>query len=102
MNLVQRVDVRLPSIISNNMVIQSDINVPIWGRAEPCEVITINISNQKQTTIADANGKWSLKLSPVKSSNVPVNMVIDGENRIAINNILMVGLWTIEYGLVCP
>jgi sialate O-acetylesterase len=86
-------DVRLPAIISDNMVIQADTKAPIWGWAAPNETVTVSIGKQKQTATADANGKWMVKLKPMKSSDKPLEMVIAGKNIITVKNILVGQVW---------
>lgn len=86
-------DVRLPAIISDNMVIQADTKAPIWGWAEPNETITVIIGKQKQSVIVDTNGKWMIKLKPMKASDTPVEMTITGKNVITIKNILVGQVW---------
>jgi sialate O-acetylesterase len=86
-------DVRLPAIISDNMVIQADAKAPIWGWANPNETVTVAIGKQKQTATADANGKWMVKLKPMKLSDKPLEMVIAGKNIITVKNILIGQVW---------
>ena len=86
-------DVRLPAIISDNMVIQADAKAPIWGWAEPKETVTVTIGKQKQTATADANGKWMVKLKPMKPSDKPLEMVVAGKNIITVKNILVGQVW---------
>ena len=86
-------DVRLPAIISDNMVIQADTKAPIWGWAKPKETVTVAIGKQKQTATADANGKWMVKLKPMKPSDKPLEMVVAGKNIITVKNILVGQVW---------
>jgi sialate O-acetylesterase len=61
-----RVDVKLPPLFSDHMVLQEDTSVPIWGWAEPGEEVTVTIQQQVRRTKADANGKWMAKLRKLK------------------------------------
>ena len=61
-SVVARADVKLPAIISDHMVAQSDGAVPIWGWAEPGEDVTVTLAGQSQSAKAGADGKWSVKL----------------------------------------
>ena len=51
-------NVELPLIFSSNMVLQREIEVPIWGTASPSENITVSFLNQEKSTIADNQGKY--------------------------------------------
>ena len=42
---VVRAEVRLPSIVSDNMVLQQGMKVPIWGKANPRERVTVTFDD---------------------------------------------------------
>lgn len=80
--------VKLPSIFTDHMVLQRDKAVPVWGKADPGEEVTVEFAGQKKTAKADASGKWLVKLDPLKASaepqvlkagNVSVQDVVVGE-----------------------
>ena len=52
-------DVKLPAIISDNMVLQQDSPAGVWGWAEPGEKVTVKFAGKSAGAVADANGKWS-------------------------------------------
>jgi sialate O-acetylesterase len=85
-------NVRLPHIFSDNMVLQRDKELPIWGWAAPGEKITVTFANGVAVTIADDNGCWQTKLPPAKPGGSFV-MTITGNNSIRINNILVGDIW---------
>lgn len=76
------------SLFSNNMVLQRGVAVPIWGTANDGEKITVEFYGQSVSTIAK-DGKWIVKLHPLKVSRKPLVMTISGENIIKIENILV-------------
>lgn len=41
--------------------------MPVWGWTEPSVPITVEFAGQKKTTVADADGKWFVKLDPLTS-----------------------------------
>ena len=85
-------DVRLPGIISDNMVFQRDADIRIWGWADPKEEIEAEFADQVKHTVADANGNWMIKFNPVKAGG-PFALVIKGNNRITLKNILVGEVW---------
>ena len=93
MSSVAGADVRLPAIISDNMMIQAGTEVPIWGWAEANEAVAVSIGKQKHTTVADAGGKWMVKLKAMKPSDKPVEMTVAGKNIINVKNILVGQVW---------
>ena len=60
-------DVRLPNFFGDNMVLQRDKPIPVWGWASPKEKITVQFGHQIKTTKADKTGKWMI-VSPCWSS----------------------------------
>lgn len=84
--------VRLPTFISDNMVLQQGKPVPVWGDADPGESVTVTFGDQHQTATADAAGRWKVVLDPLKAGG-PFEMTIAGKNSIIIHNILVGEVW---------
>jgi len=88
-------DVKLPAVISDNMVLQQGIKVPIWGWAKPGEKVSVGgfgIYSREWSTVADANGKWMVKIGPFKAGGLH-DMTIKGNNTITLKNILVGEVW---------
>lgn len=86
--------VTIPSIISNNMVLQQQTKVNIWGKANPGEKISLESSwTQKiYSTVANESGKWKIQIkTPEACRNQWIE--IKGENQIRIQNILIGEVW---------
>ena len=88
-----RADVRLPEIFDNNMVLQRDTPIPIWGWADPQETISVTFGTQTVNSTANADGKWSLKLTPLKANAEPSTLTVKGKNEINLTNILVGDVW---------
>ena len=90
-----KADIVLPAILSDNMVLQQNTNVNIWGKANKNEKITIKTSwsTLKYSTTANSNGKWKLVLSTPEQTNQPQAITIIGNNTIHIKNILIGEIW---------
>lgn len=84
--------VRLPSIISDNMVLQRGQTVPIWGWANPDEKVTVTICGQARSVQTDTKGKWMVHLDSL-SVGGPYTMTVKGENSILLKNILVGEVW---------
>ena len=67
--VVARGEIMLPSIFSDNMVLQRDLQVPIWGSAAVGEVVTVKFAGQTKQTQANQDGKWMLYLDPLTTSS---------------------------------
>lgn len=85
-------DVRLPKVFSDNMVLQRDMRVPIWGWADPGEKITAILGDQTAETITKPDGKWKLFLGPLDVGG-PFELILSGKNKISIKNVLVGEVW---------
>lgn len=85
-------DVKLAPIFADNMVLQREMPVPIWGTASPDETVTITFAGQTKTTKADAKGKWQLKLDVLKAGG-PFELVAAGKNQVKLTNVLVGEVW---------
>jgi len=94
-------DVKLPEIISNNMVLQKDIPLPIWGWADAGEEVTVTLGATSEKTTADAAGKWKVKLPAVTAAGGPHEMTVKGKNEIKITNILVGEVWAGSASRIC-
>ncbi|MBC2595060.1 sialate O-acetylesterase [Ruficoccus amylovorans] len=72
-------ELTLPSIFGDHMVLQRDLDNPVWGKANPGEHISVTIADQRHETQADAAGNWKLKLDPLAAGG-PFEMVVEGES----------------------
>ncbi|MGB8168337.1 MAG: sialate O-acetylesterase, partial [Chthoniobacteraceae bacterium] len=86
-------EVKLPAIISDHMVLQSAVEVPIWGWADPGEEVAISFAGQTKSTKADAAGKWAVKLDKLKSGGEAQTLTAKGKNTIAVADVLVGEVW---------
>ena len=56
--------VRLPAILGDQMVLQRDIDLNIWGWAAKGEKITLRFRGAYYYTEAGRDGKWSVHIPP--------------------------------------
>jgi len=87
-------DVKLPAVISDNMVLQGNKKVSIWGWAEPGEEVMVSVSwhRMRWAVTAGKNGKWMFKMNSPKTGG-PYEMTISGKNTITLKNIMVGEVW---------
>jgi sialate O-acetylesterase len=85
-------DVRLPALISDNMVLQQGRQVAIWGTADAGEQVTVSLGEQKESATADAHGQWKVELGPLKKGG-PFEMTVAGKNTVTLHNVLVGEVW---------
>jgi len=84
--------VRLPAVISDHMVLQAGMNVPIWGWADPGERVTVTLDGQSASAMAGPSGRWTVHLGPMKAGG-PVAMTVAGRNTVTVKDILVGEVW---------
>ncbi len=85
---------RLPSVISDNMILQREMNVPVWGWAKPKSTVNVKFMNQKKITTADAEGCWEIKLDPMEATDKQQKMLIEsGGDIVTLTKILVGEVW---------
>jgi sialate O-acetylesterase len=86
-------DVKLPAIFSDHMVLQRDVEAPVWGWADAGEKVTVSFAGQNKSTTADATGKWSVKLAKLPASAQARDLKVKGNNEITLENVLVGDVW---------
>ncbi len=86
-------DVKLPSIISDNMVLQAGAKDRIWGKADPGENVEVSFAGQSKKTVADADGRWSVELDPMKANGESASLTVSGKNKIEVKNVVVGEVW---------
>src|SRR5687768_16127509 len=84
----------LASIFSDHMVLQRDLNAPVWGTAAPGATVNLEIAGQKHKATADSNGKWRVQLEPMKASAEPLTLTVSsGDETISVGDVLVGDVW---------
>ena len=84
---------QLSPLYTDNMVLQRDTPLLIHGTANVGEQVTVRIDRQQWITKAALDGKWSVKLSPLKAGG-PYTLTISTSQRILkYTNVLAGEVW---------
>ena len=86
--------VQLSSFFSDHVVLQTGRPVPVWGKADPHEKVTVRIGGQTKTAVAGQDGKWSVTLDPM-SPGEPLTLTVQGgdSQTRTINDVLVGEVW---------
>ncbi|HEX7861055.1 MAG TPA: sialate O-acetylesterase [Verrucomicrobiae bacterium] len=88
---ITRAEVKLPALFSDNMVLQRDKPIAIWGWAEDGEKIAVKIGKDEASTEAKG-GKWLVYL-PKQKAGGPLNLTVRGKNELTRTNVLVGEVW---------
>lgn len=86
-------EVTLPAIINSQMVLQHGVKAPIWGWADAGEQVRVSFAGQTKQVTATSDGKWMVRLDPLKVSTKPQVMAIKGSNIITLDDVLVGEVW---------
>ena len=79
---------------SNNMVLQRDQPIHVWGKANPGLQITATFLNQKKQTIVLSDSSWEMYLNAEVTSYQPNVLIIESnELKKVFENILIGDVW---------
>ena len=87
-------NLKLPSLIGDNMLLQQRTNAKIWGKANPGHKISVSASwNSIGQAIAGKDGKWSVTL-PAPDAGGPYTIAISArDTTITVKNVLIGEVW---------
>jgi sialate O-acetylesterase len=85
-------NVRIPKILSDNMVLQRNTGLTIWGWADKGEKVTVSFNEIKTTVKTGKDGKWLVFLPAMKEGG-PFIMTIKGRNEIILSNVMIGDIW---------
>ena len=90
-------DVSLHQLFTNNMILQQDTLVNVWGEANPGEAIAVtgSWSGQSVETVAGDDGAWSVQLQTpaANQEEITYTVTIQGENTITLKNVAIGEVW---------
>ncbi|MGI9243677.1 MAG: sialate O-acetylesterase, partial [Verrucomicrobiales bacterium] len=59
----------LAAPFTENMILQRDTAVPVWGFDAPGNQVTVEFAGQSKTGVADEHGDWMVRLDPLNASS---------------------------------
>ena len=84
--------ISLPQLFQSGMVLQRDKAIPVWGKADAGEMVTIRFNKKQYVTTAGLSGKWHIDLPKMKAGG-PYTMTV---GDIVLTNILIGDVWLLS------
>lgn len=90
-----RAEVKLPAIVSSNMVLQRNTSVVLWGWSDAKEEISIDASwlTEKISIVADKEGRWQVEVKTTNSKDAQIINIKSEASDIRLENVLFGEVW---------
>ncbi len=84
--------IRLPRLISDNMVLQREADLKIFGWASQGEKVTMSFNGREYNATASESGEWIISL-PRQKAGGPYDLKFSGKNEIVVRNVVFGDVW---------
>ncbi len=83
----------IPHIFGDNMVLQREKPVPVWGWAKAGQAVTVSFTNQVKKTTADKSGNWMVRLDAMPANKSGQDLTIRAADTVVFKNVLVGEVW---------
>jgi sialate O-acetylesterase len=93
--LMGQSQIKVASVLGDNMVLQRNAVVKIWGKAKPEEKLTVKadwVAGQVNTS-CDSKGEWMVKLKTMEAGGPHSITITSSKEKVVLNNILFGEVW---------
>ncbi len=92
---ILQAQIKIASILGDNMVLQRNSEVKIWGTANPADKLTItgDWNKSKVSVTVDNSGKWLAKVKTTEAGGPYTITIASKKEKIKLNNILLGDVW---------
>lgn len=92
---ISHAKIKLPAVVSSNMVLQRNTTINLWGWADPHEKISISTSWLDQPLKVEANkyGRWQIVVKTTNSTTPQQIRLVSENSDISLDNILFGEVW---------
>ncbi len=85
---------QLPAVISDHMILQREIALPIWGTGTPGETVSVEFAGQSKTSTVGVDGKWMVQLDPLPASGDSRELIVKSQHTtLKVNDVLVGDVW---------
>ena len=84
---------QMPFVFANDMVLQRDEPIPIFGTANAGEEVIVKFNQKEKKAIAGTDGKWKIALDKLPAGGPYTLEIRTAKKQILFENILMGDVW---------
>lgn len=90
--------VQMHGLFTDNMILQRDETVAVYGSASAGEEVTVQFSGQSKTVSADGGGRWEVRLDSMEASSNGRTMTVTSDlgSSLSLTNILVGDIWIVS------
>ncbi len=85
-------NIQTPALFGDNMVLQCQLPVPIWGTAAPGGRVSVSLAGRDATAVVSQDGRWTVTLEPLPPGG-PHTLTIAGKDAITFSNVMLGEVW---------
>ena len=87
-------EVSMPKFFSDNMVLQRERPIRIWGRSVNGESVTVRFAGSEVSVQADRTGRWEATLPAMAADATPREMTVTGRaDTVRFTNVVVGDVW---------
>jgi sialate O-acetylesterase len=84
---------KLGAVFGDNMVLQRDMELKIWGSATPDSDVSVQLKDQSLSAKADSSGKWMVTGKPISIGAPFAVMISSGNEKLTLKNCVAGDVW---------
>jgi len=85
-------DITLPALFSDNMVLQRNQPISVWGKAAPGGEVTVELGDRSGSDVAGGDSAWQVTLKSLPAGG-PYTLRIHGAQTIEYQDVLLGEVW---------
>ena len=86
-------ELTLPNLFTDHMVLQRDMPISIWGKADKGADVTVTLGDQKVTVAANDDGRWKAELKPLPAGGPHEVQIQSGDSEKVLSDVLVGEVW---------
>lgn len=93
--LLAKAEIKTAAVLGDNMVLQRNTEVKLWGKAKPGEklIVTTGWNNARTKTICNEKGEWIVKMRTTEAGGPYTITIASSKEKVLLKNILLGEVW---------
>lgn len=89
-----RPEFALAALFTDGAILQADKPVPVWGTANPGDLVAVTFAGQARSALTGRDGRWVAVLDPLPASGAAADLTVaDGQQTRVVHNVAVGEVW---------